>query len=127
MKTKQANKTSGSSKKLSKEQKQAKAVSKSSEVGKSKLTKDKSFINDIFKKAQKAKVKNEMIEKEKLTEMAKQEIESKKHKKKMMKEANKMAKSITSSGKRTEGGLKVFTMDELNIGKGGDTDLCPFD
>ena len=127
MKTKQANKTSGSSKKLSKEQKQAKAVSKSSEVGKTKLTKDKSFINDIFKKAQKAKVKNEMIEKEKLTEMAKQEIESKKHKKKMMKEANKMAKSITSSGKRTEGGLKVFTMDELNIGKGGDTDLCPFD
>ena len=27
----------------------------------------------------------------------------------------------------TEEGWKVYTPEELNIGKGGDTDLCPFD
>ena len=81
MKTKQTNNTSDSSKKLSK-QKKAKAVEKSTEVGKTKLTKDKSFINDIFKKAQKAKVKNAIQEKEKLADEEKREIKAKKLKRK---------------------------------------------
>ncbi|GBE59772.1 hypothetical protein, conserved [Babesia ovata] len=29
--------------------------------------------------------------------------------------------------RRTEDNLPVYTIEELNIGKGGDTDLCPFD
>lgn len=28
---------------------------------------------------------------------------------------------------RTEEGWRIYTPEELNIGKGGDTDLCPFD
>lgn len=29
--------------------------------------------------------------------------------------------------KTTEDGFKIYTMEELGIGKGGDTELCPFD
>lgn len=29
--------------------------------------------------------------------------------------------------KRTEEGYKIYTVDELNIGLGGDTKDCPFD
>lgn len=36
---------------------------------------------------------------------------------------------LPSSGvrKRTEEGYIVYKEEELNFGKGGDTDLCPFD
>lgn len=29
--------------------------------------------------------------------------------------------------KRTEEGFLIYNQEELNIGKGGDTELCPFD
>lgn len=29
--------------------------------------------------------------------------------------------------KTTDEGFKIYTMDELQLGKGGDTELCPFD
>lgn len=33
----------------------------------------------------------------------------------------------TSARKRTEDGLRIFTAEELKLGQGGDTPLCPFD
>jgi len=35
--------------------------------------------------------------------------------------------STTRGRKRTEEGFFVYTTDELKIGQGGDTPLCPFD
>lgn len=38
--------------------------------------------------------------------------------------------SISASGetrRRTEDNLPIYTVEELNIGKGGNTDECPFD
>eukprot|EP00002_Diphylleia_rotans_P002502 TRINITY_DN11576_c0_g1_i1.p1 TRINITY_DN11576_c0_g1~~TRINITY_DN11576_c0_g1_i1.p1 ORF type:complete len:188 (+),score=44.95 TRINITY_DN11576_c0_g1_i1:60-623(+) len=33
----------------------------------------------------------------------------------------------SAKGRKIVDGLKVYTEDELKIGRGGDTDLCPFD
>ena len=30
-------------------------------------------------------------------------------------------------GRKTDDGLAIYDINELNIGKGGDTHLCPFD
>jgi hypothetical protein len=37
------------------------------------------------------------------------------------------ARSTQEDVDRTEEGWRIYTPEELNIGKGGDTDLCPFD
>ena len=58
-------------------------------------------------KAKKDKKKSEVKE-------PKQEPESKKDAK-------------PKAGRFTEEGFKIYTTDELNIGKGGDTADCPFD
>ncbi|EKX72119.1 conserved hypothetical protein [Theileria equi strain WA] len=34
---------------------------------------------------------------------------------------------LEGKGRPTIDNLPVYTMEELNIGKGGDTELCPFD
>ncbi len=37
------------------------------------------------------------------------------------------ARSTQEDVDRTGEGWRIYTPEELNIGKGGDTDLCPFD
>lgn len=37
------------------------------------------------------------------------------------------APKAKGSFKRTEDGLRIYSLDELNVGKGGDTEDCPFD
>ncbi|TNV75376.1 hypothetical protein FGO68_gene3754 [Halteria grandinella] len=36
-------------------------------------------------------------------------------------------KADKSGRKMTEDGYKIYSLDELNVGKGGDTEQCPFD
>ena len=38
-----------------------------------------------------------------------------------------MRQDAASGRKMTGDGYKVYSLDELGVGKGGDTDLCPFD
>ena len=47
----------------------------------------------------------------------------------MKKDAQKFAgeKVADPDRKTTEEGLPIYTLDELKIGKGGDTEQCPFD
>ena len=35
--------------------------------------------------------------------------------------------TFTPGSKKTDDGLKIYTEDELKIGKGGNTKLCPID
>lgn len=61
-------------------------------------------------------------------------VEEKKQKKeklagKMFEKAKEIDKTANAKKvrKTTEDGFKIYTMEELGIGKGGDTELCPFD
>ncbi len=48
---------------------------------------------------------------------------------KMQRERAKEERAQEQKGSRkiTEDGYKVYSLEELGVGKGGDTDLCPFD
>lgn len=46
------------------------------------------------------------------------------------KKLDELKEADQKSGKQrrvTEDGFKIYTLEELGVGKGGDTDLCPFD
>ena len=118
-------------KEVKKEQPKDKTTEKAKETRKTKksLAKDKDFINDIFKKAKKQKAKKEEEKKTKEEEIKRIQEETRRMRQLMKKDAQKFAGSKTEDPDRkcTEDGLPIFTMDELNIGKGGNTDQCPFD
>ena len=93
------------------------------------MSKGKDFINDLFTKAKETKKANE--EKKKTKEEEKQRIreEIQNMRKIMKKDAAKFAgeKVVDPNRRTTEDGLPIYTFDELKIGKGGNTSLCPFD
>jgi hypothetical protein len=76
------------------------------EVPKNKSAKDE--ISDIFQQT--------------TTKKKRKEIETKNDEKKTQEPPKKKKKD-----RKVYEGLKVYTMDELKIGQGGNTDLCPFD
>ena len=51
--------------------------------------------------------------------------------KKMLKKMNKQEEKEQKKGnkkvKYTQDGLRIYNTEELGIGKGGETDQCPFD
>lgn len=79
-------------------------------------------IDNIFKKAEskKKEKKQQEVENEKNSDKVINKVEV--NKKKKIKKKNDKKK-----GKKEIDGLKVYTTEELNLGKGGDTPDCPFD
>ena len=80
-------------------------------------------MDDIFQKLQDAK-KSKVISN---TNESKEEIISPVQSFKPSKKDNFNDSRGIQSVKRTEEGYRIYTAKELNIGKGGDSELCPFD
>ena len=92
-------------------------------------------LDAMFKEAKEKKVKND----EKREKEAKKAAKREEKRKKMefdainsMKMANggsyaAGALDLDPIGYDAESGMKVYRVDQLNIGKGGNTPLCPFD
>ena len=92
-------------------------------------------LDAMFKEAKEKKVKND----EKREKEAAKEAKREKKRKQMEFEAINAMKAVNGGlimvmewsidpiGYDEESGLKVYRVDQLNIGKGGNTPLCPFD
>lgn len=83
----------------------------------------KSNVEEIFSKIH-SKGKNKSTDEGKKASSVK---DTEKKKKKKNKKKMDTFKNEAKSRKYTPDGLPIYTMEELNIGKGGNTDLCPFD
>eukprot|EP00742_Colponemidia_sp_Colp-10_P008673 GILJ01009408.1.p1 GENE.GILJ01009408.1~~GILJ01009408.1.p1 ORF type:complete len:147 (-),score=23.76 GILJ01009408.1:52-492(-) len=99
------------------------STSKSAEKGTQQaaptLTKKVSEIDDIFQERKKAPT---------LSSIPEMTMAVAKPRKKHPKNEGSASNPLGSqSRKQTEEGFKVYHEDELKIGKGGDTPLCPFD
>ncbi|CTQ40839.1 hypothetical protein BMR1_03g01200 [Babesia microti strain RI] len=80
----------------------------------------KEIISDIFSN----KLKSDT---QKSTNDEKKKINKKSSKKKPQKKVLNNETSDVSVRKYTVDGLPIYTYEDLNIGKGGGTDACPFD
>ena len=92
-------------------------------------------LDALFKEAKEKKVQND----EKREKEAAKEARKEKKRKQMEFEAINSMKAVNGGrivsrewtldpiGYDEESGLKVYRVDQLNIGKGGNTPLCPFD
>lgn len=106
-----------------------------------KAEKIKTDLDALFSKGKQiAKKKKKVTEAKKAEEKAEEpqgkRIEAPKPKKAAEKMSNfdkkldELKEADQKSGKQrrvTEDGFKIYTLEELGVGKGGDTDLCPFD
>ncbi|KAG2373294.1 hypothetical protein C9374_012283 [Naegleria lovaniensis] len=82
-------------------------------------------IDDIFES-----VKNEILENKKKLKQAKKASaasSSSSTSDDLFESNEEFANQKKRSGRKTIDGLAVYSTDELKIGKGGNTDLCPFD
>ncbi|KAF5153413.1 hypothetical protein TpMuguga_01g02540 [Theileria parva strain Muguga] len=100
------------------------------------LERNKNKLNDIFKTLKTNKEggdsKGKIASKDKLAKVKNTKINKLNeslHKKKIKaKKEEYSSNHITQNiRRRTIDNLPIYTMEELNIGKGGDTELCPFD
>ena len=109
-------------------------------MGKTSKADIKSDIDSLFSKKGKAITKDKLkVEAAKVAKTAKVakpaetekpgiKIEAiKKVPKKEMKEIKNPEPDASKIRKRTEEGFKIYNLEELNIGKGGETEDCPFD
>jgi hypothetical protein len=79
-------------------------------------------IANIFKKGKLVNQKKQSSSKEK------QQVAKSKQNEKADKEDDDFAQMRgPQKRKKTTEGFHIYTVEELNIGKGGNTDLCPFD
>eukprot|EP01128_Nolandella_sp_AFSM9_P004561 TRINITY_DN2062_c0_g1_i1.p1 TRINITY_DN2062_c0_g1~~TRINITY_DN2062_c0_g1_i1.p1 ORF type:complete len:136 (+),score=45.22 TRINITY_DN2062_c0_g1_i1:479-886(+) len=87
----------------------------------------KNDIDDIFSSVKKTKGTKE----KKLTYKERQaKIEEREKKKELRQKDDDFwgdSRGNNSSSRYTEEGYPIFTKEQLKIGEGGDTDLCPFD
>ncbi|KAG9392148.1 Protein of unknown function DUF1764 eukaryotic [Carpediemonas membranifera] len=99
-----------------------KSINKTSKTPIEKKKARSDVIDDLFQKAK---------EKKKIDREEKQKKEEKKIiDKEKKKEALEILTGVTAEDKKrreTEEGYKIYSFDELKLGRGGDTPLCPFD
>ncbi|KAK8817932.1 hypothetical protein WA556_002349 [Blastocystis sp. ATCC 50177/Nand II] len=107
--------------KKKKEKVELTATKASPAVASKKASDLKSSLDSLFKEAKETKEKNEK----------KKEKELKKEKIRMRKEFEAINEMKATHGDPIgydeESGMKIYREDQLNIGKGGNTPLCPFD
>ena len=119
-----AQKTNNNNSKKVSEKQEKKVEKKSENVEKKKVEK----IDDIFENVKTEIKENRKIEKLKKKEEAKQAAASSSTSADDLFESNEdFASQNKRQGKKTIDGLIVYQADELKIGRGGNTDLCPFE
>lgn len=94
----------------------------------------KGTLDTLFSKKHRKEIEKKHEEEVKDTDNQEEKLKSKKEKakRKLIKAQRALVKQemkdeIKEKRRVTKDGYKIYSLEELNVGKGGDTEDCPFD